>query len=87
MAIEFTKPAKLEHIVYHRFYLDVQQKVINLEFFGSDGEVHHFNTKPEKWNAALSLLFDNLTNAADLKTRIQNYLVTNEIVGGTIVPD
>ena len=87
MAIEFTKPAELEHIVYRSLELNVEAKVINLVFVDTDGDEHYFHTKPAQWNAALSFLFDNLTNAADLKTRIQNYLVTNEIVGGTIVPD
>ncbi|KKN04138.1 hypothetical protein LCGC14_1100460 [marine sediment metagenome] len=87
MAIEFTKPAELEHIVYRRFELDVQQKVVSLVFVGTDGNEHYFHTDPKKWVATLKFLFDNLTDVADLKTRIQNYLVTNEIVGGTIVPD
>ena len=87
MAIEFTKPAELEHIIYRRFELDVQQKVVNLVFVGTDGNEHYFHTDPKKWVATLKFLFDNLTDAAELKDRIETYLKDNEIVGGTIVPD
>ncbi len=87
MAIEYTKPAELEHIVYRRFELDVQQKVVSLVFVDTDGNEHYFHTKPDKWVATLKFLFDNLTDAAELKDRIENYLVANEIIGGTKVPD
>lgn len=87
MAIEFTKPAELEHIVYESFEINVRHKWVRLTFIDQDNESHQFTTKSAQWNAALVFLLDNLANAADLKTRVQSYLVANEIIGGTIVPD
>ena len=87
MAIEFTEPAELKRIVYESFEINVRHKWVRLTFLDVNGEDHQFTTDPKKWNAALSFLFDNLTNAAELKDRIESYLVANEIIGGTIVSD
>ncbi len=87
MAIEFTEPAVARHIIYQSLWSDIESKAIRLRFIDADGNEHDFSTRPAQWQGALSFLFDNLTNAAELKDRIESYLVANEIIGGTIVLD
>lgn len=87
MAIQFTEPSKVVKIIYRSLEIDVQNKSIRVYLIDENSEDFSFTTKESQWNAALSLLFDNLTDAAELKDRIENYLIANEITDGTKVPD
>jgi len=87
MAIEFTKSSDPKHLIFEKLEFNIRRKQIRLLFIDEDGEDHQFQTAPEKWNAALTFLFKDLANAAELKDRIETYLVNNKIIGGTIVPD
>lgn len=87
MAINFTEPAEAKHIVWESFEVHVAGKSIRIRFTDANGDEYTYHTKPNMWNAALSFLFDDLANVAELKDRIETYLITNEIIDGTIVPD
>jgi hypothetical protein len=87
MAIDYTKPADPKHIVYDSLDISVTNKVVTLRFIDEDNDIVTFNTRPAQWSAVLSFLFDNLTNAAELKGRVENYLIANEIPDGVKVAD
>ena len=87
MAIDFTDPAALKHIVYESLHISSRRNRILWVFEDPAGEEIQFVSKPEEWSALLTFLFKDLANAAELKTRSQSWIVTNRNNGGTIVPD
>ena len=88
MAIETSIPARTRKLVFEAFHMDLGGKEV-VVIFKVDGseERQTFRSDPAKWVATLTSLFDNLTNAAEFKIRIQTWLLDNGKVTGIVVPD
>ena len=88
MAIESNIPSSIRKLVFEAFHMDLGGKEVIVTFkVDGDEERQTFRSDSDKWVATLKFLFDNLTNAAELKTRIQTWLLDNGKVTGIVVPD
>ena len=88
MAIETNIPSSIRKLVFETFHMDLGGKEVIVTFKVENSEDRQtFRSDPEKWGATLSLLFDNLRDAKQLKTRIQTWLLNNGKVTGMAVDD
>jgi hypothetical protein len=88
MAIDKPVAARTDHLLLYDFRIYMQEQVVTVTLLDqARGEVLTFNTQPAQWQAALAYLFDNLTNAAELKDRVEQYLLDQGLVSGTKVAD
>ena len=88
MAIETSIPARTHKLVFEAFHMDLGGKEIIVKFkVEGDEKRQTFRSDPGKWGATLKFLFDNLTNAAELKSRVEDWLLANGHVTGMKVSD
>ena len=88
MAIESNIPSSTRKLALEVFHMDLGGKEVIVKFkVEGDEERQTFRSDPEKWGATLKVLFNNLTDAAMLKDRVEDWLLANGHVTGTKVAD
>lgn len=88
MAIETDIPARTDKLIFEAFHMDLGGKEVIVTFKVENSEERWTaRSAPTEWAELLKFLFDNLTNAKQLKTRVQDWLKDTGKISGTIVPD